>query len=682
MGSATITATQAGVSGATIVTVTAAVLSSITITPPNTSIAQGTSGQLTATGNFSDGTTQDLTAFVTWISSAPSLVTVSNAGGSQGLATGSGVGNATITATQGGLSGTTTVTVTPATLTSITVTPPNASIANGTSVQLTATGTFSDGTTQDLTLSASWTTAPASLATVHPNGLVTGTGVGSVSVTATQGAVSGSGTVTITSAVLTSITITPPNASIAKGTSVQLTATGIFSDGTTQDLTLSAGWTTTPAGPATVDPNGLLTGTGVGSVSVTATQGAVSGSGTVTITPAILTSITITPSNPSIANGTSVQLTATGTFSDGTTQDLTGSASWTTAPAGLATVHPNGLVTGTGVGSVSVTATQGAVSGSGTVTITPAVLTSIAITPPNPSIANGTTVQLTATGVFSDGTTQDLTLSASWTSTPASLATVDSNGLLTGTGVGSVSVTATQGAVSGTGTVTITPAVLTSIVVTPTGSSIAKGTTVQLTATGVFSDGTTQDLTLSASWTSTPASLATVDPNGLLTGTGVGSVSVTATQGAVSGSGTVTITPAVLTSITITPPNPSIANGTSVQLTATGTFSDGTTQDLTGSASWTSAPMTGLATVAPNGLVTGTSVGNASVTATQSGVSGATTVNVTPPTLASITITPSNPSIANGTGVQLTATGTFSDGTTQDLTHSASWTSAREPGNG
>ena len=175
--------------------------------------------------------------------------------------------------------------------------------------------------------------------------------------------------------------------------------------------------------------------------------------------------------------------------------------------------------------------------------------------------------------------------------------------------MGSATVTATQGAVSGTGTVTITPAVLTSIVVTPTGSSIAKGTTAQLTATGVFSDGTTQDLTLSASWTSTPASLATVDPNGLLTGTGVGSVSVTATQGAVSGSGTVTITPAVLTSITITPPNPSIANGTSVQLTATGTFSDGTTQDLTGSASWTSAPMTGLATVAPNGLVTGTAVG-------------------------------------------------------------------------
>ncbi len=99
--------------------------------------------------------------------------------------------------------------------------------------------------------------------------------------------------------------------------------------------------------------------------------------------------------------------------------------------------------------------------------------------------------------------------------------------------------------------------------VTPTGSSIAKGTTVQLTATGVFSDGTTQDFTLSASWTSTPAGFATVDPDGLVTGTSVGSATITATQAGVSGATTVTVTPAVLTSIVVTPTGPSIAKGTS-----------------------------------------------------------------------------------------------------------------------
>ncbi len=156
-------------SGTTTVTVTAAVLTAITITPPNSSIAKGTSEQLIATGDFSDGTTQNLTAFVSWVSSAPSIATVSDAPGSQGLVTGIGVGSATITATLGGVSGATTVTVTSAVLTSIAVTPPNPSIANGTTVQLTATGIFSDGTTQDLIL-ASWISSSDTIATVANTG--------------------------------------------------------------------------------------------------------------------------------------------------------------------------------------------------------------------------------------------------------------------------------------------------------------------------------------------------------------------------------------------------------------------------------------------------------------------------------------------------------------------------------
>jgi len=120
--------------------------------------------------------------------------------------------------------------------------------------------------------------------------------------------------------------------------------------------------------------------------------------------------------NPSIAKGTTVQLIATGIYSDGTTQDLTDSASWTSAPAGIATVDPGGLLTGKAVGTATVTAMQDKVSGSTTVTVTDATLTSIVVTPATSSITNGTTVQLTATCKFSDSTQENCTNQADWIS--------------------------------------------------------------------------------------------------------------------------------------------------------------------------------------------------------------------------------------------------------------------------
>ena len=546
VGTRTITATQGAVSATTSVTVTSAVLTSITITQPNVSIANGTSEQLIATGNFSDGTTQNLTAFVTWTSSAPAVATVGNAAGSQGFVMGSGAGSTTITATVAGVSGTTTVTVTTATLISITITPPKPSIANGTTVQLIATGIFSDRTTQDLTASATWNSSSTAMATVSSSGLVRGTAVGMATITATQAGVSGSTTVTVTAATLTSITITPPNPSIANGTSVQLTATGTFSDGTTQNLTASVTWLSSAQ---TIVSNaagsqGLVTGNGEGSATITATLAGVSGMTTATVTAATLTSIIVTPPNPSIAKGTSVQLTATGVFSDGTTQNFTSTASWSPSSNSFAPVNPTGLATGTAVGTETVTATQAGVSGSTTVTVTAATLTSIVVTPPNPSIAKGTAVQLTATGTFSDGSTQDLTTTGSWASSSGAIATVNSLGLATGTGAGSATITVTQAGVSGSTTITVTSAVLASIVITPTNPIISAhgtNTTVPLTATGIFSDGSMQDLKNTVSWTSSSDAIATVEPSGLVKGQGVGTATITATVNGVSGATTVTV---------------------------------------------------------------------------------------------------------------------------------------------
>jgi trimeric autotransporter adhesin len=97
-------------------------------------------------------------------------------------------------------------------------------------------------------------------------------------------------------------------------------------------------------------------------------------------------------------------------------------------------------------------------------TVTAAVLKSIAVTPANATIAQGTTEQFTATGTLSDGSTEDLTTSVSWGTSNAAAATIDTAGVATGVGPGSTDITATSGSVSGGTTLTVTNAATVSAV--------------------------------------------------------------------------------------------------------------------------------------------------------------------------------------------------------------------------
>ena len=136
-----------------------------------------------------------------------------------------------------------------------------------------------------------------------------------------------------------------------------------------------------------------------------------------------LTSIAVTPANPSIAKGKTEQYAATGTYSDGSTQNLTSQATWTSSNPSIATVSTAGLATAVAAGSTTIQASLSGVNGSTGLTVTAAgaTLQSIAVTPANPLIAKGMTEQFTATGTYSDGSTQNLTSQATWTSSSSRL---------------------------------------------------------------------------------------------------------------------------------------------------------------------------------------------------------------------------------------------------------------------
>src|SRR5207302_1820473 len=150
-GTATVTATYQGVSGSTFVTVSAATIKSIQVSPVNPAIAVNTQLRFTATAIYTDNTSQDITYNATWSSSNQTIAKVDNAGFQSGQVTALAPGQATISAVWSGVTGTTTVTVTAATLASIQLTPLNPTVPKNLDVQYTATGIYSDGTSKDLT---------------------------------------------------------------------------------------------------------------------------------------------------------------------------------------------------------------------------------------------------------------------------------------------------------------------------------------------------------------------------------------------------------------------------------------------------------------------------------------------------------------------------------------------------
>lgn len=550
------------------------------------------------------------------------------------------------------------------------------SIGAGATQQFTATGVFSDNSKKDMTASVQWSSSAAAIASIDASGLAHAVDSGTVMITATSGAIQGTASLSITVAVvnLNAIAISPAASSIPVNTSQQFTATGTYSDGTSRDLTALVTWASSANGVATIDVNGMAAGVAAGTANISATLGAVTSSTTLTVNAPAIASIAVTPVGLTLGIGIHQQYTATAIYTDGSSQDLSSAVTWSSSAQSVATVDNTGLATTVAAGTTTITATVGAFSDTSTLTVVAANLISIQVTPANPSIALGTNVQLTATGSFDDGSTQQLT-NVTWSSSDVNIASINSSGLATSTGTGSVTISATSGTVSGTVSLSVTAATLQSIAVTPANSSMSIGTTRQFTATGTFSDSSTQDITGSVLWGSSNPAAATINNQGLATSAATGVTVISATVGSVVGNTNLNVSNAKLVSITISPSNPRIEQGTLLKFTASGTFSDNSVATNLSGLSWKSSKPS-IASMRSSGLAFGKKLGSVTITASSSGVSATTTLTVSNGTLTSIAITPANPSVAVNSTQQFTATGTFSDNSTQDVTFNTHWSSS------
>jgi uncharacterized protein YjdB len=532
-------------------------LTQITIAPSNPTITKGASQQLAATGSFDDGTQRALGASVTWQTSQSTVATVNT----QGSITGVGEGVAQVSAAYQGVTGSTSVTVGPPGLLSITVTPNQSSLPVGESEQLTATGNLSDGTTQNLTQSATWSSSAPGVAPITAGGLATGVTTGTSSISATMSSITGSTALTVTAPVLVSIAVTPASASVAAGQTTQFTATGTFTDNTKRDVTNSVTWTSSSPSIATISSIGVATGKTSGSATVTATIGSISGSAALTVSPAVVVSISVSPAFSSLPLGESAQFSAMATYSDGTKGDVTSSANWSSSAAGIAPIDANGLAKGLALGTTTITASVSSINGSAALTVTSAQVVAIAVTPANSSVPAGKSEQLAAVAAYSDGSTRDATASVIWNSSAPGVAIVSPGGLTTGVAVGTAAISASLGAVTGSALLSVSAAVPVSIALAPSASDLMVAESEQLVATATFSDGTVSDVSSSAGWSSSATAIATVDASGNVSGIGIGTVTITATLGTLSASATVNV---FIPDATVRVSNPGTADETNL----------------------------------------------------------------------------------------------------------------------
>jgi len=542
-------------------------LTSLEIVATSPTIAALTSTKLTVKGNFSGIFTRDITSQVTWSTADLTIASFTNTAIPNAV-TGHKPGNVVLTATVGNISNTFTLTVSNATVTALAITPANPSVPKGLTQQFAVTGTFSDASTQDVTLNATWASTDTTVATVSDaagsKGLAQSLAIGSTQISATFGGISNTASLTVTAPVLQSIAVSTTTPSLLSLTSGTFQASGVYSDGTSVDVTSQVAWSSGNTSIATITTTGTATALSEGTTSISATYGGVTGSANLKVTGGHLTKITTSPATLTLVKGTNSALTATGTFSNNTARDITGLVSWSVANTGIATVtSPSGNLvwlkaSSATTGTTTVTASYNTLSSTTSLTVTDPGLTSIAISLGTLDLTVGTTARLSVIATFNDGTTQDVTANCAWTTSDTTIAAVDNTqdsatiGRVSGVAAGSATITATYGGLNITSLVTVKTRTVQSLTINAVfGTTVATGGQLQMRATATYTDSANQDVTEDATWSIDTPSVAilttspyqtglAVQPK-LVMGVGTGTATLSATFGGKTQTTTITV---------------------------------------------------------------------------------------------------------------------------------------------
>ena len=461
-------------------------------------------------------------------------------------------------------------------------------LALGESVTLNAIVAPDDAPDKTVT----WTTSDATVATVE-NGVVKGLKNGKAIITAKAGECIATCDVTVVVPVV-EVVLDKTEARMNVGERLAIGAVVMPDNATDKKIV----WTTSNNSIATVE-DGVVTAINLGKVIITATAEADEVSATCEVNVVVpVESISLDKTTAELKEGESFMLTATVKPDYSTDKTVT----WSTSDATIATVDNNGVVKAIKVGKVTITAKAGDKTATCEVTVKPVLVSGIVLDKISVELFEGETITLTATVSPDNATDKTVT----WSTSDASIATVDNNGVVKAIKVGKVTITAKAGDKTATCDVTVKPVLVSGISLDKTSVELLEGETTTLKATVEPSNATDKTVT----WSTSDASIATVDNNGIVKAIKVGKVTITAKAGDKTATCEVTVNPVPVDGIVLDKAEVELLEGDSITLTATVSPDNATDKTVT----WSTSDAT-IATVDNNGVVKAIKVGIVTITA-------------------------------------------------------------------
>jgi uncharacterized protein YjdB len=520
------------------------------------------------------------------------------------------------------------------------------------SLQLTAIVPPAPGTVAPV---ITWASSDTNVAIVTKTGVLFGLKSGRTTITATARGYSDATVVTVKPGIR-DVDFDSDSLSITLAETVKIPYRVTDTDGNPVDLSKhTVQWVSTSPAVADMQSDATVTGRSIGRASVLLKVDNKVGTTGVRVLAKPVASIFVTPSSLVLAAGQSAQLTAT-------TYDVNGNAitgrnvSWSSSDANVAIVGSGGLVTTIAAGKADITANSEGRKSVVPVTVSPAPssttaasVASVTVTLNAPTLVAGQSTQANAT--LKDASGNVLTgRSVVWTTSDATVASVNATGLVTTIKAGTVTITATSEGKSGAAslviampTVTVAPVATVTLTV---ASSINVGQTAQATVT--LKDAQGNVLTgRTVTYVSSDANIASVSTTGLVTALKGGSVTITGSSEGKSASAVLTSVapkPAVHF-ITLSINSPTINIGELTQVTAVPKDINGV--PITGlTITWSSSP-TAVSTVSSTGMAAGRSAGNALIYAKADTITRSIGVTVIDTTTTTAPTTPTSP---GGTG--------------------------------